>query len=106
MGICEDLARLGKFPVIVDPRLIPLHKRIITRLIGYCKLCRVKPSGFKGEVDLYVVFCRKHRVYFVDYPHGYSQYFICPFCSSEEKFKEKIRSLGIKREELEIEVVE
>lgn len=84
VGICELLSCVDTFPILIDSKLVPLRKRLVAKLIGYCKLCRLRPSGFKGEVNLYVVYCRRHRVYFIDYPHGFTEYFTCPLCLKEE----------------------
>jgi hypothetical protein len=80
----EVVESFNKFPAPIDYRLIPLWKRVIARLFGYCFLTRAKPKGFTAYEMFYVLYCKKHNIYYVDYPHGHEEYFyLCPYCLRE-----------------------
>ena len=59
---------------------ISLLERIKLRLKGRIYVFHAKPEGWAGEVPFYIVKCGKCGCYFLDYPHGDEEYFLCPRC--------------------------
>jgi hypothetical protein len=39
-----------------------------------------RKEGWSGELPFYIVKCSDCKQYFLDYPHGFSDYFLCPLC--------------------------
>jgi len=58
---------------------LPLRARLYLRLAGYYPLITLKTSKW-GPITFCLVRCPKCKRLFLDYPHGYKGYFICPFC--------------------------
>lgn len=52
------------------------------KITGYVKIFEVAKKGWSGKLPFYIVKCDKHGLY-LDYPHGYKGYFICPECDEE-----------------------
>ena len=73
----------SKYPMEIDARKVSLFKRIIARILGYVKL--YKDYGFKRPENIYLGYCGRHKIYFLDYMHGYEpfQYIDCPYCQKE-----------------------
>jgi len=46
-------------------------------------LKKLKREGWTGKLPFYIVKCKKHNIYFLDYPQGFEGYFICPLCFEE-----------------------
>jgi len=63
---------------------LTLWQRLQLRILGYAYLKHEQRSGWKEPLPIFVVKCRKHGVY-VDYPHGFRGYFVCPQCEKETK---------------------
>jgi len=79
-----------KFPIELSKetlKKIPFVKKVVAKLIGYVKLGRFKPKKFKDFEYFYLVYCRRHKIYFIDYPHGFEGYFNCPKCTSFTTFQ-------------------
>ena len=66
----------------VETVKLNLLQRLSLKLLGYAKIGERKYPGWRGYIPFYVVKCKKHGLY-VDYPHGYRQYFNCPRCLVE-----------------------
>lgn len=87
--MCEGL----NFPKVVDGKKIPLYVKLIVRVFGSYRiftLDKVSVLGreFKLNLDFYLLYCKKHRVYYVDFLHGFEgkKYFLgCPLCVNEYK---------------------
>jgi len=63
------------------PDRLPLGKRLMTRLFGCWPWGWAgREEGFKLPTRIYLVRCGRCGRYFLDYKHGYEEYFICPFC--------------------------
>ena len=62
---------------------LSLVKRLILKVRGYVFLRYEKREGWKGFLPIYLVKCKKHNIFFEDYPHGYSMRFDCPLCLQE-----------------------
>jgi len=86
----------SKYPMEIDARKVSLFKRIIARIFGYVKL--YKDYGFKRPTDIYLGYCGKHKIYFLDYMHGYEpfQYIDCPYCQKEffEELDKRLKDAG------------
>ncbi len=50
------------------------------KMTGAAYLFHAKLKGWKAELPFYVVKCPQCKQYFLDYPHGHSEYFTCPIC--------------------------
>lgn len=55
-------------------------QRFMFWLRGYVHLFEGTCPGWKGYLPFYMIRCKTHNVYYVTYPAGYEQRFICPFC--------------------------
>lgn len=63
------------------PYLKPsLRQKIWVKLTGRCFLRMETHEGWTGYLPVYIVYCKKHRLYFTDYQHGYDSHFTCPRC--------------------------
>lgn len=62
---------------------VSFWRRFQLKVRGYAYLRHEKRRGWKASLPIYLVRCKKHGLY-TDYPHGYSQYFLCPKCLDEE----------------------
>ena len=78
----ENLSRL-ELEVMKKLVHLSLWKRIQLKINGYVFLMFAKKPGWKGFLPFYVVRCKKHKILFLDYPHGYRNYFMCPLCLEE-----------------------
>ena len=65
---------------------LSLLQRLTLQIRGYVYLFHAKKDGWKGKLPFYLVKCKRHGVFFIDYPHGYRGYFNCPVCMKEEVF--------------------
>jgi len=63
---------------------LSLWQKIKLKILGYAYIGHRQKPGWKAPLPFYVVRCEKHGL-FEDYPHGRSQYFLCPKCREEEK---------------------
>lgn len=70
------------FEGVIEVKL-GFFKWLQLKLTGQTFLKYDMKSGWKGKLPFYIVLCEVHKCYFLDYPHGYSQYFTCPFCLQE-----------------------
>ena len=64
--------------------LSPL-KKLALRLFGYVRVEVVfveTPDGIKSEVPVYLARCSRCGRLYVDYPHGYKRYIVCPNCGA------------------------
>lgn len=48
-----------------------------------------KPEGFKAPVEVYVAYCRRHGVFYLDYPRGWYDALWCPLCLKEAEESSK-----------------
>jgi hypothetical protein len=46
-------------------------------------------DGWSGNLPFYIVWCHWHKIFFIDYPHGFDNHFHCPKCLEEA---EKLRA--------------
>jgi hypothetical protein len=58
---------------------LSLMQRLKLRILGYVYVGEFQDWGFRGVLPFYAVRCRLHGI-FLDYPHGYKEYFLCPKC--------------------------
>jgi len=64
---------------------LSLLQRMALKINGYVYLFHARKEGWKGKLPFYLVRCKKHGIYYLDYPHGYRGYFNCPKCWEEMK---------------------
>jgi len=62
------------------PVKVGLWKRLKLRLFGRTYIGHIKRPEWKAPLPIYLLKCKKHGIYYVDYPHGYRGYFTCPRC--------------------------
>ena len=77
------------YPKAVPPPLIPKWKRFLAKYLGRIVFWGWDLQHFKEPMKIYLLYCRKHRIFYIDYPHGYRQYFNCPKCLEEWRRKER-----------------
>ena len=61
-----------------------LWQRFQLWLLGYAKLFTRAKEGWRGPLPFYIVRCEQHG-YYIDYPHGWRRYFLCPKCLEERE---------------------
>jgi len=64
---------------------LPLAERIKLKLNGEVYVFHARKLGWTGDLPFYIVKCGKCKTLFLDYPHGYGEYFLCPKCWDEKK---------------------
>jgi len=64
---------------------IPLYTYVQVRLGGRAYLFHRSKPGWKGKLPFFLAYCRIHRVFYIDYPHGCDDYLLCPLCFEEWK---------------------
>jgi hypothetical protein len=67
---------------------VPIWRRIWIRLqiaaFGHAFLRWDRKPSWSGYLPINLVKCRRTGRLFLDYPHGWAGYFICPFCEEEQ----------------------
>ena len=63
-------------------------KKLKLKLFGRTYLCHIEREGWRAPLPIFLFRCEKHGIYAIDYPHGYSQYLLCPKCFEEEQRRE------------------
>lgn len=66
----------------VPPKLT-LTQRLKLLLLSRAYLMHLKRPGWRKPLPIYIVKCKRHGLY-LDYPHGFRGYFVCPRCWEEE----------------------
>ncbi len=61
---------------------LSLWQKFLFWLHGYVFIRWEKRPGWRDYLPIYLVKCKKHGNY-LDYPHGYKEYFSCPKCREE-----------------------
>ena len=56
-----------------------IKQQLSLRLFGRAKLREAMKHSWSGKLWFYVVKCKLHG-YYIDYAHGYREYFMCPEC--------------------------
>lgn len=59
---------------------ITVFQWINLKLSGNVFVFYAKKAGWSDRLPFYVVHCSTCKEYFLDYLHGYHEYFICPRC--------------------------
>jgi len=59
---------------------LTLIQRLKLRVFGSLFLFKAAKEGWRGKLPFYLAKCRKHSIFFIDYPHGYDEALICPLC--------------------------
>ena len=60
---------------------ISVMERLKLKLNGRIYAFHARMEGWNGgELPFYIIKCEKCGTYFLDYPHGYENYFLCPKC--------------------------
>jgi len=54
------------------------------KLLGRVKVFDSMKRGWTGPLPFYVTRCGNGHGYFLDYPHGYANYLMCPTCNKKE----------------------
>jgi len=82
--------RSNPYPVLARGRL-PFLKRVFAKITPV--RLYTDSIHFSEPTDIYLSYCKKHRVYYLDYLHGFppEQYVLCPICILEERVCEYIK---------------
>lgn len=59
---------------------LPFLKWFLLHLHGHVYLYHARKQGWNGQLPFYIVYCKVHNLYYLDYPHGYNLDFTCPKC--------------------------
>jgi len=59
-------------------------KKLKLKLFGRVYIGHIERPEWRAPLPIYLLKCGEHG-YYVDYPHGYTQYFECPRCLQETK---------------------
>jgi len=73
--------RRNPYPLVLPAEKIPRLKRFLARLHPIPYL--VDDRHFSRPTTVYLAYCKQHKIYFLDYPHGYEGYLWCPECLRE-----------------------
>ena len=65
------------YPKVADK--VPLWRKLLAR-IGIPTIVYWDKEHFSAPTPIYVAWCKLHRIYFLDYPHGYFGFLDCPQC--------------------------
>ena len=77
------MINMTPYPKILDSKEISLIRRILAR-IGFPTLLYYDKENFKAPTPIYVAYCKEHKIYYKDYPHGYKEYLLCPLCLKQK----------------------
>ena len=80
--ICREVNRVA-LPAVAGKARLPLRARFYLRVRGFYPIITLKTPEW-GPIAFYLVRCKKHGL-FLDYPHGYNGYFMCPRCLEEDE---------------------
>lgn len=78
---------MASYPQIVAGNNFSLWRRLKAMFLGKVKIGATWVTEFDKEkypigqfLDIYLHYCRLHRIYFLDYDHGWINYTECPKC--------------------------
>jgi len=76
------------YPIAVPESIIPFIARVKAKL-GLATKVYVDNKHFKAPTEIYLAYCKRHKLYYLDYLHGFEpkQYLWCPLCLAEWKTK-------------------
>jgi hypothetical protein len=77
---CLKYARGEEVQWLKSKLKLGLWQRLKLKINGKVFVGYAKREGWKGKLPFYIVRCKKHSIYFLDYPHGFDPYFTCPLC--------------------------
>lgn len=82
----EELEKIGSVTDTNPSSLgLSLRQRLILRLFGCVFLRYEKREGWRGSLPIYLVYCKLHNLYYLDYPHSWDSHFYpCPQCRKKE----------------------
>ena len=69
-----------------------LLNKLTLSIFEKCKIKRLsmpkyvghyKDKDWQAKLPFYVAYCKFHDLFFIDYPHGRTNYFYCPLCLKE-----------------------
>ncbi len=88
------MMKTNPYPKLVDAKDVPWWRRILARL-GIDTILYWDGENFKAPTPIFVAWCGRHNVFYLDYPHGYDGRLICPLCLKEwEETMDKLVSGG------------
>ena len=79
VAICREASKAVQ--LVAGRAPLPLKARFYLRVRGYYPVITLKTAKW-GPLCFCLVRCKRHGLY-VDYPHGHSGYFMCPWCLEE-----------------------
>lgn len=88
-SMLRDLATLpGKslsYPLKVPKEKISLLLRLTARLFNGLVSTKIGFDFIPRKTPIILAWCRRHKLYYVDYQHGWRQEITCPECRAEFK---------------------
>ena len=82
-GYVSDLAAELNRCIDVVAGSLSVWQRLLLRLRGWVRIARVRvvtPEGISGVEELCLARCPRCGALYIDYPHGYDGYLVCPRC--------------------------
>ncbi|MCJ7769959.1 hypothetical protein MUP37_00105 [Candidatus Bathyarchaeota archaeon] len=92
-SLLNDLSRFpgrrarARYPLKVPKEKISLVLRLTARFLGGLISTRVGYDFIPRKTPIILAWCRRHRLYYVDYQHGWRREIACPECRGEFKLK-------------------
>ncbi len=59
---------------------LSIAQNVELKVAGYTSLGKRSYPGWKGEAEFFLVRCKRHKTFFIDYAHGYNGRVNCPDC--------------------------
>jgi len=76
------------YPQIVKhPETFSKMARLNAKYLGIPVKVAIDTKNFDRPTDIYLAYCKRHKVYYLDYLHGYDEVVFCPLCLKEETQK-------------------
>jgi len=80
----RDVVCFEEYSKLLDKVKLSIIDKFKIRYFGIPKYVgHYKCNGWLEEHPFYVAYCQRHKVFFIDYPHGYTKYLHCPLCLIE-----------------------
>ena len=72
-----------RYPVVVLRELISIRLRLLARFLGSWKRIRINYDLIPSKTSIFLGWCNIHKLYYLDYEHGWKKEIFCPSCCKE-----------------------